>query len=824
MWKKVQKSFKTIFQLLQTSDSVKVDPIKSGNRTLRARVHRIEPLEARELLSVTPIAMPTGTNYPVGTNYIIVNSDLDSAQGTNVTTLREAINYANDESKKISVIYFADTLSEVNIESNLPTITNNYDLIGNQSSPDVWRSGNISFQYKAPETAPSATLVLLTVSGGSAADKVCLSGIDFNNQYILTDEDGEWLEPPVLELCQAVINSGYTELEDVSFNYFNSEAAVITNTQTGKIQATSCRFIGNYSAFVAGIYNDGGAVNVYSSSFCGNFGIGMYNASGTTFVANSLFCGNDCSGSVINAEGTTTVVNCTIVGNTVGIANTVDATFNIYNTICALNKDSGQIRNYGYGGNVGITASNNLIPETVETEYTGAKLFVDSSPWDNQWGTGVASAVKWKSWTPILSGGDAIDKGLNDKARDADGAFLSFDWGGNARLMKGTASAETEVVDMGCWESSSPISGVIQGNVTFSPGSLSSSSEIPVAIASITDWDTFYVELWISADQFYSANSFQVKLEWDSSLFRMNGIVQTYNNTIANWTTPTKTSETGLTSTFTLVKFSQIAVTGGFALLGQVCFSPNTDQKSNLSWQDPSPTTLKIDGNSKNISVQGVPYDLDGNSVIDMQDFIAFAKEFNKPITDDSDPLTRQANFDGGDKVDMADFILFATNFNKKRANVGGRVEIPVKKSAASASASDLEALTPVAAALTPVAATLTAESVPLTASPVAAVDSVFGQAAETELPSESVVAVQEGGATELQSEETEEIVSRSESSFETLPSETPAPETPDLIRAAHAAIFADNLSRLFGRASQYKFELGYRRLENSDFSILPTR
>ena len=186
---------------------------------------------------------------------------------------------------------------------------------------------------------------------------------------------------------------------------------------------------------------------------CDSYGGGIYNA-GTVMVTNSTISGNTATawatnynsssrsygGGIYNA-GMVTVTNSTISGNWVssdsspyggGICNL--GTMTLYNTIVVEN--SPNISNYisGYSGDYIIQGSNNLTTFTAWSGDSNNNLVYDSS-----------KPLFIEGGYQLAPGSQAIDKGNNALAVDADGKPIWLDLDGNLRIANGT-------VDIGAYE------------------------------------------------------------------------------------------------------------------------------------------------------------------------------------------------------------------------------------------------------------------------------------------------------------------------------------------------------------------------------------
>ncbi len=251
----------------------------------------------QDLLGVT-------TNHLGASTIITVNSIADVVDNNDgVTTLREAINFAN-----------ADTGNDV--------IVFDRSLFSTQQTISL-NLGELDITHNLSIIAPRDSLTggdLMTVSGnkgtrvleiGSGAT-VNLSGLVIADGLVTNDNGGGINNSGTLTLDSSVVRNN-------SARYGGG----IYNTGTGTVQVSNSTLNGDSSIYYGGgIYNTGtGTVQVSNSTLNGNSaggdGGGIYNTgTGIVQVNNSTLSSNRGSGIFNNAFGTLEVSNSTISGNT----------------------------------------------------------------------------------------------------------------------------------------------------------------------------------------------------------------------------------------------------------------------------------------------------------------------------------------------------------------------------------------------------------------------------------------------------------------------------------------------------------------------------
>lgn len=205
-----------------------------------------------------------------------------------------------------------------------------------------------------------------------------------------------------------------------------------------------------------------------------------------------------------------------------------------------------------------------------------------------------------------------------------------------------------------------------------------STDEISENLASITDWDDFYMEFWTeNANEFEAGKSFTATINYDPTLFVVdtNQVIVTPEGITAEIVDMGTIAGAGLSSvqiTFTVGEDDYTAP-GANAYWGAVHFTPNLAQDAGVqNVLESTAINLTANGKESGTTVKAMPFDLDHNSSVDVSDFIAFATAYGKS-SDSLDPSdanyaqTCLSDFDSNGVVDVQDFIAFATNYGIKK-------------------------------------------------------------------------------------------------------------------------------------------------------------
>ena len=190
-------------------------------------------------------------------------------------------------------------------------------------------------------------------------------------------------------------------------------------------------------------------------------------------------------------------------------------------------------------------------------------------------------------------------------------------------------------------------------------------NSIPASATELTDWDAFYQEIWVEAVGLSAGATVTKTFNYNPKLFDVASdaclsLAEGVGGSFVK--EKVSESETKITLTLTVNDPMGLSVQGAKLYLGSVLFTPNTENGAGLA-------SLSETANVFGATVSTYPYDLkrSEDDCIDMNDFIAFAGQFNKS-TNPGDPFN-PADFDHSGTVNMGDFIVFAQNYNKKKSD-----------------------------------------------------------------------------------------------------------------------------------------------------------
>ena len=221
-----------------------------------------------------------------------------------------------------------------------------------------------------------------------------------------------------------------------------------------------------------------------------------------------------------------------------------------------------------------------------------------------------------------------------------------------------------------------PISPVVAASA-----SASSSEKKPESVKQVSDWDNLVVEFWTNSLPSVGTGAFSTTLEYNAALYDLvPEVISTQPGVSAAVSSERFDESTGMTTVELTFEVSDELSSSADIFWGAVELKPKETIVLNAGEQ--AAKTICLGDEEIKTEVMGMPYDLMPNGVVDMQDFIQFAKLFNQKVEDNPNPLVKVADFDGSKTVDMQDFIQFAKNFNKKKP-----VEIAPKTRAAVSSA-----------------------------------------------------------------------------------------------------------------------------------------
>jgi Fe-S cluster biogenesis protein NfuA len=310
-----------------------------------------------------------GLNVPAGAATFTVTTTADS--GTD--SLRAVIASANLTTETDIINFSLAANSTIILTGGQIEITKPVTIDGSGVTGLIVKgsSGNRVFQVSAGIAAQIKFLTLESIGSSSI-----LGGIIYNNGG-------------ALELVNCTIQNSHAN-QGAIYNYKNV-------TYNGTLTVDSCIIKNNVAEFGAGVFNDGGTVNVSNctfenngSSLAGTGGGGIKNSTtGILNIVNSTFSGNqaDIGGGIVNS-GTLTVNNSTFFANKAintdnreggAIDNKSGATSTIINSTFSANTAGwlgGAIANFGTTNLIHVTLTENNVTDV--TYGKGGGIYNDT--------------------------------------------------------------------------------------------------------------------------------------------------------------------------------------------------------------------------------------------------------------------------------------------------------------------------------------------------------------------------------------------------------------------------------------------------------------
>ncbi|MDF1746236.1 MAG: hypothetical protein P1V19_21225, partial [Gimesia sp.] len=214
-------------------------------------------------------------------------------------------------------------------------------------------------------------------------------------------------------------------------------------------------------------------------------------------------------------------------------------------------------------------------------------------------------------------------------------------------------------------------------------------AELPANRDGVNEWDTYWVEIWVSTQELDSQGIAKVTLDLGyqtdySSATEINfgpaftqnqtGTINDLTGMVESLSAETPIADLGINSQvlFARIKFESLIDDQVTLDLPGQSIGPN-----NLEFQILSP---KLDlGNVLNVtpyvapdigsSIWANPFDLNDNDIVDFRDLMLFASVYRDKPSESSNDYSWFSDFDQNDRVNFRDLILFATNYRKSKAN-----------------------------------------------------------------------------------------------------------------------------------------------------------
>ena len=427
-----------------SSNSSSSKGVKLNKKNHQPRRMTLEPLETRDLLSVTTGAIDNAEYAEIRAKYPDFNlpklqADLNVMTITpddgalSLADLKSAIADAGTTQKPdLILVRTSATANSVTYTSSSDEISINIDA-SRYGSVTIIGWGEENFTLDANQK-----FRVMSVSGSSTI--VNLGGLTILGGKTPVSGGGIYNSSGTLTITNSTISGNIAS--SFGGGIYNSGTLIITNSEISRNISSS---------FCGGIYNYGTLIITNSEISRNNaysYGGGIYNESGTLAVTNSEISGNIASsrgGGIYNESGTLTVTNSTIAGNTASGSSSYgggiyqsgsSSTAKVYNTIIACNtakSDGNDIYNAGFGSVYGYNSLSSCTEwgdEDNNVVYDqNLPLFIDANKGDYR----------------LTIGSQAIDKGNNAYAVDSQGVALAYDLDGFPRIVNGA-------VDIGAYE------------------------------------------------------------------------------------------------------------------------------------------------------------------------------------------------------------------------------------------------------------------------------------------------------------------------------------------------------------------------------------
>ena len=211
-------------------------------------------------------------------------------------------------------------------------------------------------------------------------------------------------------------------------------------------------------------------------------------------------------------------------------------------------------------------------------------------------------------------------------------------------------------------------------------------------VESLSDWDSFQILLTTpDVSEAFPGDVAAAVITYNPQLFLVeeDAIYDVPNGISAEISAP-EDAPNGLKQVevrFTVGE-SGYQTTASEIVWGAIQFTPNTVQGAGVEDVFTPETLGAVDGAAIGTTVEAVPFDLQKDGVIDLDDFIQFALMFDQRL-DKYEAGTemynkvKQADFNGNGVVELDDFVAYALNFGQRKDSGNVQIQMPVKQSLA---------------------------------------------------------------------------------------------------------------------------------------------
>lgn len=201
-----------------------------------------------------------------------------------------------------------------------------------------------------------------------------------------------------------------------------------------------------------------------------------------------------------------------------------------------------------------------------------------------------------------------------------------------------------------------------------------SADGLPVSEKNVNEWTPFIAELWANSSDVQSNTEYKIQLTYNSRVSVPTAVIQPNGVIYENYEYSSPDENGVVTLTITVVydsSYKDSIAAGSHALLGEVSFQPaiftasddvdfSTLGVSAVSIY--SDSAISVNGQSAGLDIWAVPYDMDDNGYINLDDFIQYALRFQAEI--EPHTLSDAADYTGDAYVGLDDFIQYALHFD----------------------------------------------------------------------------------------------------------------------------------------------------------------
>ncbi|MDO4582537.1 MAG: choice-of-anchor Q domain-containing protein [Planctomycetia bacterium] len=528
---------------------------------------------------------------------------------------------------------------------------------------------------------------VIKVSAGTEETPVILKGLTFTNGTyeggitnfgVLTVEDSTVTQNSSYDIYRpggGIYNSGTMTIKNtlITYNFSGTDGGGIYNC--GTMTIINSQISGNTSEPDESILNPDGSTPDYGyGGGIASYGYGQLTITNSLISDNSSKYGGgiDYYSYSYGMDGGLMITNCTIAGNRADSGGGISAGYSYYGD------DSGlAIYNSIIACNVAEDGNNDvfLIQEIMEGELPkyfmkGCNNLSSYTEWDAE---SSANNYEYDPRLPLFitkkdyqlsENSQAFNKGANRYAYAAGMDKSWLDLAGKNRIIGR--------IDLGAYEYQYEPSSTISSIMVLQKDSNdytqeNATNEIPTSIETISDWDSFYGEIWSEGmNEHEPGSSVSVEVTYNPKLFTIEGL-----RNVPEGIEGTITGTDGSIMVEFAVGENLFMANGANTFWGSIYFTPTQTEGSGVS-DLTKPESVGISVNNQDVletKVEALPYDMNQDHSIDIDDLIAFARLFGNSTEKDKDSVLADYNKDG--QVDIDDLILFAQNFGRTKGTTG---------------------------------------------------------------------------------------------------------------------------------------------------------